>query len=285
MIQLQEQIRTCARTRALLSHYQGLHPYQKWHGAHWVLMLLADLGYPTGDPALIPLREAELAWLLDPVRLKKVPLIQDRYRRCGSMEGNAVYALVKLGLADERVSALVDWLLRWQWPDGGWNCDKKPAAQKSSFHETLIPLRGLIAYYRILGDDRVKKSMDRAAEVFLSRSLFRRLSDQSIMFHSFTSLHYPCFWHYDILFGLKVMDEGGYLDDPRCREALALLESKQMKEGGFCAEEKYYRVSETVKTGTTSIGWGPVSQKKMNEFVTVDALSVLRHAGRFEEKK
>jgi hypothetical protein len=32
-------------------------PYAKFTGAHWVLPLLADLGYPPGDPSLLPLRD------------------------------------------------------------------------------------------------------------------------------------------------------------------------------------------------------------------------------------
>lgn len=38
---------------------------------------------------------------------------------------------------------------------------------------------------------------------------------------------FPCYWHYDVLFGLTVLDEAGFLADPRCRSALDLLESKR----------------------------------------------------------
>jgi hypothetical protein len=31
------------------------HPYDKWFGAHWILSILADLGYPEGDVSLKPL--------------------------------------------------------------------------------------------------------------------------------------------------------------------------------------------------------------------------------------
>jgi hypothetical protein len=277
---LLEQIRSSARIQVMLSHWQGLHPYQKWNGAHWVLYLLADLGYPVGDDALIPLREAELAWLLDESRLKKIPYIDGRYRRCASQEGNAVYSLTKLGLADDRISSLVDWLLRWQWPDGGWNCDKNLEAHVSSFNETLIPLRGLIAYHQAAHESNLKPIIDRAAEVFLTRHLYRRVHDNRILFGSFVKLHHPNYWHYDILFGLRVMMEGGYLGDPRCKEALDLLESKQQEGCGFPAEEKYYRFTEEVSTGTSALDWGPVSKHKINEFVTVEALTVLKHAGR-----
>src|SRR5437762_7040121 len=98
-------------------------------------------------------------------------------RMCASMEGNAIYTLLKLGLADERVDSLVERLLGWQWPDGGWNCDKKPGAHVSSFNETLIPLRGLAWYSRSVDDHRIRRVVQEAAEVFLQRKLFRRITD------------------------------------------------------------------------------------------------------------
>ena len=39
------------------------------------------------------------------------------------------------------------------------------------------------------------------------------------MQRSFVELHYPCYWHYDVLFGLRVLTEAGFGDDPRCQAA------------------------------------------------------------------
>ena len=36
------------------------------------------------------------------------------------------------------------------------------------------------------------------------------------------------------------INEAGYLDDPRCKDALDLLESKMLPAGGFAAEVKYF---------------------------------------------
>ena len=48
-----------------------------------------------------------------------------RPRRHASMEGNAVYAFSRLGFADHPCTRrLVEALIAWQWPDGGWNCDR-----------------------------------------------------------------------------------------------------------------------------------------------------------------
>jgi hypothetical protein len=175
---------------------------------------------------------------------------------------------------------LVSRLLQWQWPDGGWNCDKRPEADSSSFMETLIPLRALVLYARVSGDGKVRSAAERAAEVFLKRQLFKRLSDGAVMDRHFTLLHYPCYWHYDILFALKVMAEAGFISDRRCSAALDLLESKILPDGGFPAEESYARPSRPALSGYSPVSWGGTGRKKMNLFITADALFVLRMAGR-----
>ena len=96
----------------------------------------------------------------------------------------------------------------------------------------------------------------------------------------FILLHYPLYWHYDILFGLKVLAEAGLVGDPRCRAALELLESKRLPDGGFPAEESFARTSRPEVSGYSPVSWGGTSRRSMNPFVTVDALYVLRMAGR-----
>jgi len=96
----------------------------------------------------------------------------------------------------------------------------------------------------------------------------------------FVLLHYPAYWHYDILFGLKVMAEAGFISDPRCRDALDLLETKRLPDGGFPAEESFSRPTRPQLSGYTPVVWGGTSQRGLNPFVTADALFVLRAAGR-----
>jgi hypothetical protein len=167
-------------------------------------------------------------------------------------------------------------LIRWAWPDGVWNCDVNPDADTSSFMESLIPLRALAQHARVAGSEDSRAAAERAAEVFLSRQLFRRRSDGSVINKDFVVLHYPCYWHYDILFGLKVMAEAVFLDDPRCAPALALLESMRLPDGGFPAGAKYWTVSDRPTSGRSRVPWGPVSATRMNPWVTADALAVLR---------
>lgn len=84
-----------------------------------------------------------------------------------------------------------------------------------------------------------------------------------------------------MLIALKVLAECGYIDDPRCADALDILEEKQLPDGGWRAEGKHYRVVDESANGGSFVDWGPVSRGKvMNPWITLDALYVLRSAGR-----
>ena len=282
---LAEEIRISARVRTLLSDRRDdgtipLHPYAKWRGAHWVLAMLAELGYPPGDASLSPLRDQVLAWLLSDAYEKRwTPKRHGLCRLHASQDANAVWYLLRLGLADERVALLADRLLEAQWPDGGWNCDSRPSARVSSFEETLIPLRALTLYSQRTGSADVHTAAGRAAEVFLSRRLYRRQRDGNPINERFLRLAFPRYWHYDLLFGLMVIAEAGLIRDPRCQDALDLLESKRLADGGFPAETRYYRPPHA-SSNASLVGWGGASRRRSNPWVTADALAVLTAAGR-----
>lgn len=283
---LREAIRRSPRVRQLLSRRDKKgriepvrHVYRKWFGAHWVLPALADLGYPPGDEKLAPVLDQVLeCWLGDWTtrdvvwnndedlrKCKGVPVINGRARRCASQQSNALYAALMLGFVDDRVHRLADLLMRWQWPDGGWNCDRDPKAHVSSFHESIIPLRALSLYARTTDSRKAVGASKRAAELFLCRKLFKRRRDGKVMDLDFVLLHYPCYWHYDVLMGLKVMAEAGFIRDPRCKDALDWLESWQLPGGGWAAEDKYWRsLNPLQQFGSRFMGAG---RQKENERV------------------
>ena len=280
-----EAVRRSKLVRTLLSEREPdgtipRHPYAKWDGAFWVLATLADLGYPAGDESLVPLREQVYDWLLSPYHERRwVPPVAGRSRIHASQEGNAVWSLLTLGLADEGVERLVERLLTTQWPDGGWNCDPRATGHTSAFGESLLALRGLSLHARVTQNERSREAAERCAGVFLSRRLFRRRSDGSVIDAEFVELHYPCYWRYDFLFGLKVMNEAGLLGDERCEDALDLLEAKRLPDGGWPAEGRFYGAG----AGRRSlVDWGGASRRRSNDWVTADALTVLAAAGRLE---
>ena len=69
------------------------HPYRaKWYGTHWVLVTLAELGYPVGDERLIPLRDQMLGWLFASEYPNSLGRVRGLPRLHGSIEGNALWA-------------------------------------------------------------------------------------------------------------------------------------------------------------------------------------------------
>ncbi|MBP7733382.1 MAG: hypothetical protein KA140_06450 [Caldisericia bacterium] len=287
---VRSEIPKCKRVRKLLSEQNkdGLiphHVYSKWYGSHWVLMHLAELGYPENDPDIWPMVDYTLEkWFRATENKGHLTMIDGRPRRCASQEANICWSAMKLGFMDDRIHELIKRLISWQWDDGGWNCDKNPTAINSSFHESAIPLRAISLYADKAGDTKAKESAKRVSEIFLKRKLYKKQNSDEVMFNRIDKIGIPATWHYDFFFGLKVMAESGFITDPRCNDALGLLESKRLPDGGFPAEYRYYSLWDGKKekraSGTSLVDWSPVSKKVFNPFVTVDALHVLKVAGR-----
>ena len=253
--ELGEMVRNSTRARALIA---GVHPgnvYSKWHGAHWVLADLADLGYPTGRPNSP--RFVTGCWTIGWVPI--LPRIR------GPVQGGCLWPA---GGADHggplpamRLPAgqrfAIDRPARIGRRAGptNWSSDCStgngptvagtataiPSADTSSFMETLLPMRGLAAYASWRQDETAETGRPGCGRgVPRLAALFRRRRDGSPWTPDFLKLHYPLYWHYDVLGGLVAMAEMDLLEDPRCAEALDLLESKRLADGGWPAEAKFY---------------------------------------------
>ena len=263
----------------------GVHPYQKWTGAHWRLVSLVELGIPVGFRPAIKATDLVLKWLLGEAHLGNVPKINERYRRCASQEGNALAVCSRLGLAeDPRVVKLAESLVEWQWPDGGWNCDRRPEADHSSVNESLSTLWGLVEYQRAAGDRACLKPIERASDFFLQHHLFRSDHTGKLIHPSMVKLHYPLYWHCDILQELTILSRAGKLDDPRTKEALDIVEKKRGPDGLWRADDYYWNVRRTPSTklkvlvsNVEVVDWGRKGPSKM---ITLNVLRTLKASGR-----
>jgi hypothetical protein len=277
-------------TRLMLAlNGERFNPYRKWQGPHWTLYSLAEIGFPAGDKRLLPLRRRVMDWMFAPSFLKPPMTVfyadqLQRPRRCASMEGNAIWSQLVLDIVDDKhLPLLVDRLIAFQWPDGGWNCDKRPQAHTSSVQETLVPLRGLAHWYRASGDKRALKAVKRASRFLLDRRLLWRQGDGALIEPEWGGpvdrIHYPIRF-YDVLSALLVMTEIGQVRDRRCRDALDVLEHKRLADGTFPVEWTNVTKADRIKTRGTYADWGTRRRAQGNPIVTVDALYVLREAGR-----
>jgi hypothetical protein len=217
-----------------LLEFPDVHPYQKWRGTHWRLVELADLDTTILSERLQRGIDQEVAWLQSGIDDPPLGGEEGRPRRHASMQGNAVYAFCQLGFADHpSTGRLAEALIGWQWPDGGWNCDRHRTAHRSSFHESVTPAVGLAAYAQQTGDETARAAADRTAELLLQHRLFRSRRTGEPIHPSWTKLHYPPYWHYDVLQGLRLLHALDRLDDPRAGEALDLLERARRRDGTF----------------------------------------------------
>jgi hypothetical protein len=264
------------RVVALLTAPIRGHPYgNKWKGAHWRLVSLIELGV-TRAPALRPLVDQVLTWIAAP---RPRLVVADQERRHASMEGNALAVCCRLGLSgDARVRRIKDLILQSQWPDGGWNCDRRPQVVHSSFHESLATLWGLIEYTQATADPEAAAAAARTANFFLRHRLFRSERTGRIADAEWLKLHFPPYWHYDVLQALLVLSRLGVLDDPRCADALDLLEAKRRPDGTWePGGQQYWRRQGPERVNGDLVDWG---RKGPNEMITLNALRVLKAAGR-----
>ena len=211
------------RVRALLTGLDDttLHPYKKWDGAHWRLVQLVELE-ATADERVPRAFDRVLDW----VTSIQPRTIDGLTRVHASQQGNALLVATKLGMADDpRIQQIAHDLVQWQWPDGGWNCDRNATGRRSSFHESLIPMHGLYEY----GEHA---AASRTAELLLDHRLFRSKTTGEPIHESWTKLRHPPDWHYNILYALTVLTRMGLGGDPRAGDAVEMLRRRRFRRGG-----------------------------------------------------
>jgi hypothetical protein len=254
-----------------LARDYGVHAYGKWRGAFWRLASLVDLGAER-HPGARAAAEQVLAWLADPRRLARIHKrrIEGRVRRCASQDGLGIYTCLRAGIRDDpRLDTLAESLVATQWPDGGWNCDVRPTASHSSVNETWGPILGLVEY----GET---ETASRATEFLLNhRVAFSHRTGEPMHPHVVV-LHYPPYWHYDVLVGLRTLARAGALADGRTSDALDMLESKRRPDGTWRTEGRWWKRPGSKGSNVEAVDWGTAAR----DLLTERARAVLAAAGR-----
>lgn len=256
----------------------GGHAYDKWGGAHWRLISLVELGIPAGEPRAVAAADTVLTWLTGAAHRRNVPVIEGLARRCGSQEGNALAVASRLGLAgsDPRVAVLAESLVGWQWPDGGWNCDRTPSAHRSSFNETLGPIWGLHEYAIATTDSEASAAARRGAELLLEHRVFRALATGEPMHDEWLVMHWPPYWHYEILNAMVILSRLGLAADERAADAVEAIRQRRQRNGRWRASSRWWKPPPTTTGGGEAVDWR--ADASGDRLVTLRALTVLSAA-------
>ena len=255
-----------------LSRDYGVHPYSKWRGAHWRLASLIEIAPDEAMPAALQAAEDVLGWLVSPKRPRRFPTVDGRVRRCASQEGLALYNCCRIGMADDpRLRTIAESLVTTQWPDGGWNCDRRPEATHSSFNETWAPTMGLAAYARNMDDASARAAAEHAAEFLLQHAVYQSHRTGKPAHPGVVKLRFPPYWHYDALVGLVTLARSVGLDDARAGDALDLVELRRRDDGTWRTDGKWWKRPGSKGSNVEAVDWGPAA----DDVLTARAREVL----------
>lgn len=134
---------------------------------------------------------------------------------------------------DPQINEIIDYLLDYSMPDGGWNCawERHPKTIIGSVHTTLSVLE---AFHQTLKNgytyrrDELIIAMNRGVELLLSRELYKTKKTNLPIHPSMTKGTFPPRWKYDILRALEFLVTINYPKDSRMDDAINLLKT-QMK--------------------------------------------------------
>jgi hypothetical protein len=197
-------------------NYVFLH-WPKYVSTMYMVMVLADLGLTKEDPKMR--RSCELL-----LRTMSKPTdggfgFYQSSHFCWT--GNGCRTFIKAGYSDDsRVRKALDWIVDVQKEDGGWHCFP-------SKRGTLDAWEGMSAFAALPKDKRtrrINRSIERGAEFFLEKQLYR----QGKRYAPWFRFHYPVHYYYDALVGLDVLTDLGYSDDARLEPALKILRNKRV---------------------------------------------------------
>ncbi len=169
---------------------------------------------------------------------------------------------------DNRLNSLVDYLLREQMPDGGWNCQRYKGARHSSFHTTISVLEGLLEFqnYSEYAHQQIWESKRKAVEFLLQHALFKSHRTGEVVDPKMLRFSFPPRWRYDILRALDYFQTTNISYDSRMADALQIVKKKRQKNGSWLLQNRH--------AGKTFFEMEQVS--KPSRWNTLRALRVLK---------
>jgi hypothetical protein len=155
--------------------------------------------------------------------------------------GMVLSILCYFQIQDQRMTHLVDYLLREQLPDGGWNCRRFKGDRHGSFHTTISVLEGLHEFQKnnAYVSHKITRSRDKAIEFLLIHRLFKSHRTGKIIDPKMTRLSFPPRWRYDILRVLDHFQATNIPYDSRMEDAMEIIRKKQRSDGRWLLQNQH----------------------------------------------
>ena len=251
--------------------------WPKWTATVWPLILLGEIGVPGSHPSIRKACEYFLKVMDVQDRSWPAPKYPDEDLRgwravwepC--VTGNMARTLSAFGYGDDRrVREMFEWLVKYQRTDGGWNCETEDyrngeVVHHSSFMSTIEPLWAFSTLDRQKWPRGGREAVERAAEFMLIHRLYKSDKTGKVIRQEWTQLHFPMFYFYDILHGLRILTKLGYGGDERMVDARELLLSKRLADGTWPLEASYVHALRRNFVKDPATGhWGQVRDEKLD---------------------
>jgi len=205
-------------------------------------------------------------------------LVKEHEYSC--LTGNVAAALIRLGYGkDPRVKKALDWLLSVQNHDGGWLCPYWKAHIKDKhgcFYGTICPLEALSEVPDVERTSEMQSAIERAAEFLLMHRLYK--ADH----HSFKAIRpswlkfsFPWFYGYDVLRGLSIVTNLGFVNDERLTDAVKVVVQKRRADGTWLLD--------SAPIGRMQTNLEPVGRP--SKWITLYALRVLKRMEQTSNRK
>lgn len=187
-------------------------PYwPKWNSPWWHMRLMQEMGIASEIPkaALHKMVEVLKKHYLPifPIKKDDIPEGADPVRKiaCHCAVGSMYQVLFYAGVdIDVELSWMRAWMIRYQLPDGGLNCDEQAylkANPKSSIVTTINCLEAIFFCRKTLLTQEEEAFLDKGAQYLLQHKLFRKISDGNVIDPNWLEIRFPRFYEYDFLRG------------------------------------------------------------------------------------
>lgn len=242
----------------------------KWRSTHYTLLDLRYLEIAPDTPTIVESVQQVFEKRKGPdggINPSRTIEISDL-----CVNGMALVYGCYFGIAEAELHSVIDCMLSQKMDDGGFNCEKvRPGAVHSSLHTTISALEGFREYeksgytYRL---EEIREAVESSREFILQHRLYKSDKTGEIINSKFCMLSFPSRWFYDILRALVYFADANVPYDARMDDAVAVLRSKQRKDGFWPIQAKHAgQVHFDMESGRQPSRWNTLRALRVLEWV------------------